>query len=116
MGLIPEWYDENMSVVALMGPCITPSDKYLGTLYTPEVWSCLTRNNCYVIGDPNWQTYRAAIEADPECPQSFKDEITYYETMTDNPIQTVAAYSQTSATGRFQEYTADWFEFEGFPN
>ena len=101
MGLIPEWYDENMSVVALMGPCITPSLKYLGTLYLPEVWNCLTRNNCYVIGDPNWQTYKEAILADPQCPQSFKDEIGYYETMENNPIQAVAAYSQTAFTGRF---------------
>ena len=25
MGLIPKWYDENVSIAALMGPCTCPS-------------------------------------------------------------------------------------------
>ena len=31
--------------------------------------------------------------------------------LPNNPVQAVAAYAQTSATGRFQEYTADWFDY-----
>ena len=54
--------------------------------------------------------------ADSACPQSFKDQLDYYGGLKNNPIQAVAAYAQTSLTGRFQEYTNDWFEFEGFPN
>ena len=73
MGLIPEWYDENISVAAQMGPCITPNTKYFTDLYIPEVWSCFERNNVYAIGGPNWATNKASIEADPECPQSLKD-------------------------------------------
>ena len=116
MGLIPEWYDENMSVAALMGPCITPNTKYFSELYTPEVWNCLTSNNIYAIGDPNWDANKATILADSACPQSFKDQLDYYGGLENNPIQAVAAYAQTSLTGRFQEYTADWFEYEGYPN
>ena len=73
MGLIPEWYDENMSVVALMGPCITPNTKYFGELYTPECWNCLTSNNVFAVGGPNWETDKVTIMNDPTCPQYLKD-------------------------------------------
>ena len=101
MGLIPEWYDENMSIVALMGTCITPNTKYFGNLYTPEVWNCLQSNNIYAIADPNWEANKATIMSDPACPQSFKDQLSYYESLLNNPIQAVAAYAQTAYTGRF---------------
>ena len=28
----------------------------------------------------------------------------------------MAAYAQTSLTSRFQEYTTNWFDYEGYPN
>ena len=117
MGLIPEWYDENMSVVALMGPCLTPNTKYFEELYLPENWKCMTSNGIYVTGGPNWEADRAKIEADPACPEAFKApaSLDYFGSLINNPIQAVASYAQTSLTGRFQEYTDQWFEFEGYP-
>jgi len=41
MGLIPEWYDQNVSVAALMGPCTTPNDMYFKPIYTKELWECI---------------------------------------------------------------------------
>ena len=33
MGLIPEWYDENISIAALWGPCTSPTTTYLADFY-----------------------------------------------------------------------------------
>jgi predicted alpha/beta hydrolase len=33
---IPEWYDENISMSVLMGPCTSPNQKYFFDLYTQE--------------------------------------------------------------------------------
>ena len=33
MGIIPDWYDENVSMVALLGPCTSPNTKYFVDLY-----------------------------------------------------------------------------------
>ena len=38
MGLIPEWYDENVTMGVLMGPCTSPAESYFGSVYTPEIW------------------------------------------------------------------------------
>jgi len=34
MGLIPEWYDANVSMAVLLGPCTIPNTKYFLDLYT----------------------------------------------------------------------------------
>lgn len=40
MGLIPEWYDKNVSVAAVMGPCTCPNQSYF-LPYTKENWDFL---------------------------------------------------------------------------
>ena len=100
-----------------MGPCMSPNTKYFNDLYTEPIWNCMMRNGIYVTGGPNWESDRKKIEDDPECPADFKApaSLDYIGSLINNPIQSVAAYAQTSQTGRFQEYTADWFEVEGYP-
>lgn len=106
-----------MSVVALMGPCLTPNTKYFKELYLPDNWNCMISNGIYVTGGPNWESDRKKIEDDPNCPAAFKApaSLDYFGSLLNNPIQAVAAYAQTSLTGRFQEYTDDWFDSEDYP-
>ena len=115
MGLIPEWYDENVSVAALMGPCTTPNQKYFGDMYTKENWDFLQENNIYVIAGPNWEADRAKIMADG--PEILKTSIASLEHLMNNPIQAAAAYAQTSMSSRFQRYTEEkvWWGQEHYP-
>ena len=61
MGIIPEWYDANVSVAALLGPCTSPDPGYFEPLYTFENWSWFIRNNIWVISGPNWEEDRKKI-------------------------------------------------------
>ena len=55
MGTIPEWYDANISVAALMGPCTSPNPQYFTPLYIPEVWECVERQGVYAFGTPMYE-------------------------------------------------------------
>ena len=55
MGIIPQWYDENVSVAALLGPCTSPEQSYFAPLYTLENWKWFVENNIWVIDGPNWE-------------------------------------------------------------
>lgn len=110
MGEIPEWYDENISISALLGPCTSPNEKYFKDVYTPEVWSFLADNDIYVIaGGPDWDAKLELIQNDS--PQIMKDTIGSLLHLPNNPVQALAAYAQTSLTGRFQKYDPDWFSY-----
>ena len=61
MGIIPEWYDANISVGALLGPCTSPDQSYFEPLYTFENWKWFVENNIWVISGPNWEEDRAKI-------------------------------------------------------
>ena len=61
MGIIPQWYDENVSVGALLGPCTTPGQEYFIPLYTYENWKWFIENDIWVMDGPNWETDRAKI-------------------------------------------------------
>ena len=89
MGLIPEWYDENVSVAALMGPCTVPSLKYFD-VYTEEVQNFLNDNDIYVIAGPNWEHDKEIIMASgiPE----LIDAIGSLEHLDNNPTQAIFAY------------------------
>jgi hypothetical protein len=41
MGVIPEWYDENVSIGVMLGPCTHPAYTYFGPIYTKENMECL---------------------------------------------------------------------------
>lgn len=109
MGIIPEWYDKNISVAALMGPCTSPNAKYFKDMYTESVWSFLIDNGIWVMAGPNWARDKAIIMESG--PQELIDMISTAEGLPNNPIAAIAAYAQTSLTERFQEYTPDWFQF-----
>jgi len=105
MGIIPKWYDDNVSVAALMGPCTTPNQKYMD-IYTYENWKWFMDNNIFVIDGPNWEEDRAKIFGTNEgpknpAPQSVQDAIPGVEHLANNPLQAVAAYAQTSLSNRF---------------
>ena len=99
MGLIPEWYDQNVSVAALLGPCTTPNPVWFAPIYTKENMDFLAQNNIYVIAGPNWEADRAIIMA--EGPQSLKDTVPMLERLPNNPVQALEAYGQASITKRF---------------
>ena len=69
MGIIPKWYDANVSIAALMGPCTSPNQKYFTDLYTYENWKWFMNNNIYVIDGPNWEEDRAKIFGTNEGPK-----------------------------------------------
>ena len=54
MGLIPEWYDENISIAVLLGAGTVPNEKYMIPFYTPELVKCFEDNDVYAIAGPNW--------------------------------------------------------------
>ena len=84
MAQIPEWYDENVSVSALMGPCTSPNQKYFLDMYTEENWNFLTDHGIYVIDGPNWEADRAVIMA--EGSESLIATILTAEHLANNPI------------------------------
>ena len=57
MGEIPEWYDENVSVAALMGPCTSPNPSYFVSPYNKENWDWLAENDIWVIAGPGWEEH-----------------------------------------------------------
>ena len=55
MGLIPDWYDKNVSMAVLLGPCTVPNPTYF-SVYTKENWDFMEKNEIYVIaGGPDWE-------------------------------------------------------------
>ena len=61
MGIIPKWYDDNVSMAALFGPCTSPNKKYFLNFYNYENWKWFMENNIYVMNGPNWEEDRAKI-------------------------------------------------------
>lgn len=84
LGLIPEWYDENISISALMGPCTSPNQKYFVDMYTEENWKFLEDNGIYVIAGPNWEQDKETILTSG--PQSLIDMVPTVEHLKNNPI------------------------------
>ena len=99
LGQIPDWYDENISISALLGPCTSPNQKYFTDMYTQENWDFLTSNGIWVIAGPNWARDKAIIMENGS--QSLIDTVNSTERLPNNPIQAVAAYGQASLTNRF---------------
>jgi len=64
MGLIPEWYDENISTAILWGPCTNPDLGSMSDVYSEEIWNYLIENEIWVIGGPNWDRDVAKIMND----------------------------------------------------
>ena len=54
MALDPEWYDENVSMAALWGPCTYPTRTYLDSAYTEDGQRFLEENGIWVFNGPNW--------------------------------------------------------------
>ena len=61
MGIIPEWYDENISMAVLLGPGTVPNMKYMVNFYTPETVKCFEDNDIYAIAGPNWEEKRPLL-------------------------------------------------------
>ena len=57
MALIPEWYDENISMSAFLGPCTTPLwEPQIREIYVEEDFKWMKENGIYVLnGGPNWE-------------------------------------------------------------
>ena len=77
MGLMPEWYDANVSIAALMGPCTSPNTFYLEPLYTKEVMDFLDENDIWVLSGPEWEIKKQIIMSSG--PQSLKDALPGFE-------------------------------------
>ena len=98
MGLIPEWYDENISISVMLGPGTDPNTKYFEA-YTAETYKCFKDNNICVMAGPNWEHDRPILMA--TCPKVFTDHLSYYEGAANTPMQAAAHYAQTGYTHRF---------------
>jgi pimeloyl-ACP methyl ester carboxylesterase len=112
MGIIPEWYDKNISTAVLLGPCVIPNEKYFHA-YSKESWDFLNEHEIWAIGNsegPSWDDNLALINA--EGPQELKDIMNAVKDMVDVPVQAVAAFAQTSHSKRFMRYNPNWFEEE----
>ena len=55
MGLIPEWYDENISMAVLLGAGTIPNQKYFAPFFNEETAKCLEDAGVYAIAGPNWE-------------------------------------------------------------
>ena len=112
MGLIPEWYDENVSSAVLMGPCDCPSQQYF-LAYDKENWDFMLDNQIYAFSNTagyDWEEKKQLII--DEGPQSLVSVLNMFDGLPNSPIQAVAAYAQTSKIGRFQQYTDDFLTEE----
>ena len=94
MAEIPEWYDYNVSVAILMGPCSYPTVTFLEPLYNKENWDCLAENEIYAFAGPSWYI-RDKWKIIENCP-GLVDSIDSFEGLPNNPVKAVAAYSQTA--------------------
>ena len=62
MALIPEWYDENISSAAFLGPCTTPNWEQIKDVYIESDFVWLRENGIYVLnGGANWEAQKAMI-------------------------------------------------------
>ena len=106
---IPEWFDENVNFMAMLGPCTIMTPKYVASTYTKEVMDWLKANEIYALGGPYWSTRDRALILE-SAPQALKDSMGLFEVLKNFTVKTIAHYSQCGATFRFQEYIEDWFE------
>ena len=85
MGLIPEWYDENVTMGVLMGPCTSPADSYFGSVYTPEIWQFLNDNQIYAFaGGVDWDAKMNLINT--EGPEALKAMMPALSGLPNNPV------------------------------
>ena len=63
MGTIPEWYDANISVAALMGPCTSPNTAYFKDFYTKDVWECIEAQGVTAFDSPTWDIDGPKLDA-----------------------------------------------------
>jgi len=90
MGIIPEWYDANISSAAFLGPCTVPNEKYFSDDYNETYWNFLIDNGIWVLGGPNWDRDLPIIEADgPDGLYEFAEGMGHLNSMS---LQTCAAY------------------------
>ena len=109
MGLIPEWYDQNVTMGIMMGPCTSPNETYFGAVYNAENWKFMEDNEIWVLaGGPDWAAKKAII--DSEGSESLKATVASMGTLPNNSVQACAAYAQTSLSKRFGKYNPNWFE------
>ena len=86
LGLIPEWYDDNVSAAVMLGPCDCPNTIYFKPVYTPENWQWLDDNGIYVIANtagPSWEDNKKLIET--EGPESLKAALVMLNGLPNNP-------------------------------
>ena len=108
MALIPEWYDENISTAAFLGPCATPNWEQVQDIYVESDIRWLHDNGIYVLnysGD-SWEETKEFIMA--EGPPGIKALVGAKTVLWNVPVQGLEAYCQASQTQRFQEYSDDW--------
>lgn len=113
MGLIPEWYDQNISSAVLLGPCDCPNTEYFADVYSQRAWEFLDANQIWVIANTagyDWNEKKQVIlnSGIPELVESLPS----LEGLPNNPTQALAAYAQTSMTYRFQNYMPDYLYVE----
>lgn len=113
MGLIPEWYDQNISSAVLLGPCDCPNAVWFAPVYTQRAWEFLDANQIWVLANTagyDWNEKKQVIlnSGIPELVEALPS----LEGLPNNPTQALAAYAQTSLTYRFQNYMPDYLFVE----
>lgn len=113
MGLIPEWYDQNISSAVLLGPCDCPNAVWFAPVYSQRAWEFLDANQIWVLANTagyDWNEKKQVIlnSGIPELVEALPS----LEGLPNNPTQALAAYAQTSLTYRFQNYMPDYLFVE----
>ena len=98
MSLIPEWYDENISMSAFLGPCALPNWEQIQDVYVESDFRWLHDNNIYVFNSTgaSWEEQKARILADG--PPGVKALVGDPVVLHNVPVQALEAYCQASQT------------------
>ena len=99
MALNPEWYDANVAIAAMWGPCTYPSKTYLDPTYTKENMRFLEENNIWAFSGPNWSEQRELIVNSGI--QGLIDGLGLMDGLQNNPVSAVSSYSQKAHAERF---------------
>jgi len=112
MGLIPEWYDQNISTAVMLGPCTSPNKTYFEG-YTKENFEWLDANGIYVTGNtygPDWEYNTNLIMT--QGPPTLAASLGGLMHLQNVPTKAMAFYGQAGQTQRFSQENANYFNEE----
>ena len=91
MAIIPDWYDENISTAAFLGPCTTPNWEQIQDVYRESDFEWMRENDIYVLnGGADWPEQKAKIMASG--PPGVQALVGDPVVLRNVPVQALSAY------------------------